>query len=91
MRTHDNLIEGGFHPGPLVRVSGGDTTAAHVRLIPPSLPVRASCAPRFQVHHNNYIYILLFSPQTNIWDASTFVCGKVSNNHEKQEQEQEEW
>jgi hypothetical protein len=36
------MIEGGFHPGPLVKVSGGDTTAAHVRLIPPPFPVRAS-------------------------------------------------
>lgn len=39
------IIEGGFHPGPLVKVSGGDTTAAHVRLIPPPFPVRDS-APR---------------------------------------------
>lgn len=25
----DQYVEGGFHPGPLVKVSGGDTTAAH--------------------------------------------------------------
>ena len=54
------MIEGGFHPGPLVKVSGGDTTAAHVRLIPPPFPVRASCAPRFQDHHDNHIYAILF-------------------------------
>jgi hypothetical protein len=60
------IIEGGFHPGPLVKVSGGDTAAAHVRLIPPSFPVRASGAPRFQDHHNNHIYaILLFSSNKN--------------------------
>jgi hypothetical protein len=59
------IIEGGFHPGPLVKVSGGDTTAAHVRLIPPPFPVRASCAPRFQDHHDNHIYAILI-PQKNI-------------------------
>ena len=38
------IIEGGFHPGPFVSVSGGDT--AHVRLFPPS-PTSPSpwCAP----------------------------------------------
>jgi hypothetical protein len=60
------IIEGGFHPGPLVKVSGGDTTAAHVRLIPLPFPVSASCAPRFQDHNDNHIYAFYF-PQTNIW------------------------
>ena len=99
------IIEGGFHPGPLVKVSGGDTTAAHVRPIPPPFPVRASCAPRLQDHHNNHIYAILLFPQ-NIWtpqllsnkpkpqtshfyENSNSVWGKVSNNHEKEEQE--EW
>ena len=64
------MIEGGFHPGPLLKVSGGDTTAAHVRLIPPPIPVRVSCAPRFQNHHDNHICAILL-PQTNIWITST--------------------
>ena len=64
------IIEGGFHPGPIVKVSGGDTTAAHVRLIPPPFRVRASCAPRFQDHHDNHIYAILF-PQTKYMDTST--------------------
>ena len=61
------IIEGGFHPGPLVKVSGGDTTAAHVRPIPPPFPVRASCAPRFQDHHDNHLYAILFPQTKNTW------------------------
>ena len=43
------IIEGGFHPGPFVSVSGGDNTA-HVRPIPPTPPPCARVfAPRFQL------------------------------------------
>lgn len=72
------IIEGGFHPGPLVKVSGGDTTAAHVRLIPPPFPVRASRAPRFQDHHDNHIYAILF-PQTKTY-------GQLQNNTSRKTQ-----
>jgi len=46
------IIEGGFHPGPFVNVSGGDTT--QVRLFPYSTlpPARAFA----QDHHNDHIY-----------------------------------
>ena len=90
-----NKIEGGFYPGPLVKVSGGETTAAHVRLIPPP-----SCAPRFKDHHDNHIYAILFphellnSLQMSHLENSTFVRGKVSNSHRKegqQKQEEQEW
>src|SRR5258707_9256543 len=80
-------LEGGFHPGPFVRVSGGDTAAAaaaHVRPFSPSLPCftllpfPVLCAPfaappQFQDHHDNHIYILHSPspPNQNTWDVSS--------------------
>jgi hypothetical protein len=48
------IIEGGFHPGPFVSISGGDT--AHVRPFPRSSFFARLCALRFQDHHNDHIY-----------------------------------
>ena len=88
------MIEGGFHPGPLVKVSGDDTTAAHVRLIPPSFPMRAfgskttmmtiSMLHSFSSNkQQTYGRLNPSHIDSNLY-ISTFTCGKVRNNREQE-------
>jgi hypothetical protein len=77
------VIEGGFHPGPLVKVSGGgdDMTAAHVRLI--SLHPFPPCAPLAHTSGSTSTIITMsFADQQTMLPPhtsrknSTFACGQ---------------
>ena len=100
------ITEGGFHPGPFVSVSGGDTTA-HVRPIPSLLhlpPVRAFAHLGFNFpdHHDDHIYISSYPSPTYMDTLTPFQTTQTSHlqnssficgkvSQHKEEQGQEWW